>query len=138
MRFITSLLVAALMLLAHAMPAAAVTFCSPGMISNTYGVSGETIIPEAGYCGIVGVITLTRKGDVKGNVKQSCVGMTTLSKGTGTFKVYENCMGLATIDFDDGTSGKFHFVVTEGGKTLLFLGDQPAIGVTFTGIGKQL
>ena len=144
MRFITSMLVVVLMLLSQAMPVQAKTVCSAGMITNTYGVSGETIIPDIGYCAIVGFMTLTQDGTFKGTVKQSCAGMTMLSKGVGTYKVNKNCMATADVDFDDGTSGQFHFVLTEGGKTLLFIGDSQAYPgadaptFTFRGIGKQL
>ena len=144
MRFVTSILVVVLMLLSQAMPAAAKTVCSAGMITNTYGVSGETMISDVGYCGVVGIITLTQDGTFKGTVKQSCGGMMMLSKGTGTFKVNKNCMATADVSFDDGTFGKFHFVVTEGGKTLLFIGEQQlfpgdeAPRFTFRGTGKPL
>ena len=144
MRIITSMIVVALMLLAQATPAAAKTVCSAGMIANTYGVSGETMIPDVGYCAIVGYMTLTPNGTFKGTVKQSCSGMMVLSKGTGTYKVNKNCMATADVAFDDGTSGKFHFVLTEGGKTLLFMGESQlypgdeAPRFTFRGIGKQL
>ena len=144
MRFITSMLVVVLMLLAQAMPVQAKTVCSAGMITNTYGVSGETIIPDVGYCAVVGFITLLQDGTFRGHIKQSCAGMTMLSKSTGTYTVNKNCMATADVAFDDGTSGKFHFVLTEGGKTLLFIGDQQmfpgaeAPSLTFRGIGKQL
>ena len=90
MRFITSMLVVVLMLLAQAMPVQAKTVCSAGMITNTYGVSGETIIPDLGYCAVVGFMTLTQDGTFRGTVKQSCAGMTMLSKAIGTYKVNKN------------------------------------------------
>ena len=144
MRIITSLFAVLVLVFSQAMPAAAKTVCSAGMITNTYGVSGETVIPDVGYCAVVGLITLTQDGTFKGTVKQSCAGMMMLSKATGTYKVNKNCMATADVGFDDGTFGKFHFVLTEGGKTLLFIGEQQlfpgdeAPRFTFRGIGKQL
>jgi hypothetical protein len=144
MKFITSIALALLVSLIPVSTVSATTVCSDGMIANTYGIMGETIIPDQtiGYCGITGIIALTKDGAAKGTIKQSCAGMTMLSKGEGTFKVKPNCMGTADIAFDDGTSGTFHFVVTEGGKTLLFIGDQMGMpgmpGITFRGMGKQL
>lgn len=136
MKTIMSFVVALLVLLAQAAPASAETVCSEGMITSTYGVVGSTIAPENLYCGIVGVMTLKKGGTAKGTVKQSCAGMTQASVGTGTFTVQPNCTAKAVIDFNDGTRGKFFFTIVDGGKTLLFIGEQP--GVTFTGTAQQL
>ena len=137
MKFITSCLVALIATLGQVATVSAEPICSEGMIANTYGLVGETIIPDIGYCGITGTMTLKEDGTTKGRIKQSCAGMTQSSMGTGTFTVKRNCTGTADVAFDDGTSGVFHFVVTEGGRTLLFIGDQQP-GITFTGWGKRL
>ena len=137
MKTITSFLVALIVTLGLVATVSAEPICSEGMIANTYGLVGETIIPDIGYCGIAGTMTLKEDGTTKGRIKQSCAGMTQSSMGTGTFTVKRNCTGTADVAFDDGTSGVFHFVVTEGGRTLLFIGDQQP-GITFTGWGKRL
>ena len=137
MKLIRSIFVALFVLFAQVAPVSAATVCSDGMIANTYGLTGQTVLPDGTYCGIAGVMTLKADGSAKGRVKQSCGGMTIVSTGEGTYKVKSSCMATADIDFDDGTSGTFHFVVVEGGKTLFFVGDQEP-GFTFTGLGKQL
>ena len=64
MKFITSIALALLVSLIPVSTVSATTVCSDGMIANTYGIMGETIIPDQtiGYCGITGIIALTKDG----------------------------------------------------------------------------
>jgi len=123
--------------IAAAAPVSAGTACSDGMIRNSYGVVGTTLI-QGMHCGITGVVTFRNDGTAKATMKQSCGGIVESTSGTGTYEVRPNCTATANVDFDDGDSGTFHFTVIAGGKKLMYIGAQPASGVTFTGTAEQL
>lgn len=127
------------LLFAQAAPVSANTVCSAGMIRNTYGYVGSTIVqgPEGlMYCGVTGVFTFRLDGTAQGALKQSCGGMLESVKGTATYEVRPNCTATANVVFSDGDSATWHFTIVDGGKKLFFVGEQP--GVTFTGTGEQL
>lgn len=136
MKTIISCITALIMLLAPVIPVSAETVCSAGMISHTYGIVGSTIAPDGVFCGIAGIITLKKNGDTSGRVKLSCGGMVEKSTGEGTITVRGNCTADADLIFDDGSPGAFHFAIVDGGKTLLFVGEQP--GLTFVGTAQRL
>ena len=127
---------AALILLFQALPVAANTACSEGMIRNSYGFVGETAAEGLGYCGATGVFTFKGDGTVVGVLKQSCSGILLKATGTGTYKVWPNCTAIADVEFSDGDSGRFHFTIVDGGKKIFAIGEQP--GITFTMTGEQL
>jgi hypothetical protein len=120
-------------------PVSANTLCSDGMIRNSYGFVGSTVIDTiegALYCGVTGVFTFYGDGTARGSLTQACNGMVETAKGVGTFTVSGSCTATAVVDFDDGDSGTFYFTITNGGNDLMYVGAQP--GVTFTGTGKKL
>jgi len=137
-KMLASILVLAWLLLQTG-PVSANTACSDGMIRNSYGFVGATVIQTlegVTYCGVTGVFTFYGDGTARGTLIQSCNGFVESAKGTGTFTVSGSCMATAIVDFSDGDSGTFYFTIVDGGNNLLFVGEQP--GITFTGSGEKL
>lgn len=139
MKTLLSGFVALLILLAQASPAVAGTTCSDGMIQNSYGFVGQTVVDTGQgiiYCGVTGVFNFRSDGTARGTILQSCNGMLEKATGEGTYTVKKNCLARADVEFSDGDAGTFHFTIMDGGKTLMFIGEQP--GLTFSGTGRPL
>ena len=138
MRVISTCIAMLLVLLAYATPTAAETTCSPGMIAHTYGIVGHGMVPGQVFCGISGIITIKKNGNTNGRVKLSCNGQVEVSTGTGTINVRPNCTADADLTFNDGTTGSFHFTIVDGGKKLVYVGEQHTPPLSFVGVGERL
>jgi hypothetical protein len=139
MRMLQAAIIAVLVFLTQATPAFAGAVCSEGMIQDSYGYVGQSVVDTGQgilYCAVTGVFKFRADGTAKGNVKQSCNGMLEKASGVGTYVVRPSCLADANIEFSDGTSALFHFTVTDGGKTLMFVGEQ--MGITFSGTARPL
>ena len=126
----------ALIMLCQASPVVANTACSEGMIRNSYGFVGQTVVEGLGFCGVTGIFTFKGDGTVEGILKQACSGVLLKATGTGTYTVWPTCSAVADVEFSDGDSGRFHFTIVDGGKKLLAIGEQT--GITFTLTAEQL
>jgi hypothetical protein len=129
--------------LATSTPTFADAVCSAGMIQDTYGYVGQAVVDTGQgimYCGVTGTFKFKANGTATGRIKQSCNGMLETATGEGTYVVRQNCTADAEVSFSDGASAAFHFTLVDGGKTLLFVGDQflGELGITFTGTARPL
>lgn len=139
MKMLLSGIIAVLVFLTQVTPASAGAVCSEGMIRDSYGFVGQSVVDTGQgimYCGVTGVFKFKGDGTAKGTIKQSCNGMLEKATGVGTYVVRSSCLADANVDFDDGTTGLFHFTIMDGGKTLVFVGEQ--MGITFSGTARPL
>ena len=143
MKTLLSGIITLFVFLATTTPTFANAVCSDGMIQDTYGYVGQAIVDTGQgimYCGVTGTFKFKANGTATGRIKQSCNGMLESATGEGTYIVRPNCTADADVSFSDGTSGFFHFTIMDGGKTLMFIGEQflGELGITFTGTGRPL
>ena len=143
MKTLLSGIVALFVFLATASSAFGSAVCSDGMIQDTYGFVGQAVVDTGQgimYCGVTGTFKFRANGTATGRIKQSCNGVLETATGEGTYIVRQNCLADADVAFSDGTSGAFHFTLMDGGKTLLFIGEQflGELGITFTGTARPL